>query len=212
MAEPQRDPGIDLNEPVLGVGIDLSGLVEAVFDLNNPVFWEDAHHEAYENRAPELPDLNQNVGDDLNQHEAGVNLNGFEEDGAVSVRRTRKQYSDGKKRAVYKMLLEGSVGGRLPDGLSLRVSSAMNVSRRCVQRIWKDEQRGGGIHSVANKRAKNCGRKRIEVKPEAIAAIPFKDRTTLEDLARGLGWQRTTIFRRLKEGKIEGHLLPSSPR
>lgn len=136
----------------------------------------------------------------------------MEEDGAVGVRRTRKQYSDAKKRAVYKMLLEGSVGGRLPHGLSLRVSSATNVSLRCVQRIWKDGQRGGGIHAVVSKRAKNCGRKRIEVKPEAIAAILFKDRTTLEDLARGLGMAKTTVFKRLKEGKIERHLLPSSPR
>jgi len=123
--------------------------------------------------------------------------------GTVSVRRTRKQYSDDTKRAVYAMLLEGSAGGRLPEGLSLQVSSAMGVSLRCVQRIWHEGRKGGGVHAVVNKRAKNCGRKRIDVLPDTVAAIPLGDRTTLEGLARGLRMSKSTVFRRLKEGRIE---------
>ena len=46
--------------------------------------------------------------------------------------RKRKQYSDDTKRAVYAMLLEGSVQGHLPEGVSLHVSLAMDVSLRCV--------------------------------------------------------------------------------
>jgi hypothetical protein len=74
----------------------------------------------------------------------------------VGFRRPRKQYSDDTKRAVYAMLLEGSAGGHLPEGLSLQVSSAMGVSLRCVQRIWNEGQKGGGVHAIVNKRAKNC--------------------------------------------------------
>jgi hypothetical protein len=43
------------------------------------------------------------------------------------------------------MLLEGLVNGHLPEGLSLQVSLAVDVSRRCVQRIWNDGHKGGGI-------------------------------------------------------------------
>lgn len=114
--------------------------------------------------------------------------------GAVGALRTsRKHYSDDTKQAVYAMLLKGSQGGRLPGGLTLQVSLAMDVSLRCVQRIWNAGQKGGGIHAVSNKRA-NCGRKRIEVSLEAITAIPLKDRTTLENVARHLGWPRAQFL------------------
>jgi len=119
--------------------------------------------------------------------------------------RKRKQYSDDTKRAVYAMLLEGSVQGHLPEGVSLHVSLAMDVSLRCVQRIWNEGQKGGGIHAVVNKRVGHCGRKRIELPMEAITAIPFQDRTTLEDLARRLGVSKSHVHKHLKEGKIERH-------
>jgi len=108
------------------------------------------------------------------------------------------------------MLLKGSQGGRLPGGLTQQVSLATDVSLRCVQRIWNAGQKGGGIHAVANKRA-NCGRKRVEISPEAITAIPIKDRTTLENVARHLGMARSTIFRRVKEGRIERHSIAIQP-
>ena len=103
------------------------------------------------------------------------------------------------------MLLEGSVQGHLPEGVSLHVSLAMDVLLRCVQRIWNEGQKGGGIHAVVNKRVGHCGRKRIELPMEAITAIPFQDRTTLEDLARRLGVSKSHVHKHLKEGKIERH-------
>lgn len=109
------------------------------------------------------------------------------------------------------MLLEGSVDGHLPHGVSLQVSLAMDVSLRCVQRIWNDGKKGGGIHAVINKRANNCGRKRIEIDPAAITSIPFQDRTTIEDLARNLGMKKTTMHSRLKEGKVERHSSAIKP-
>ena len=57
--------------------------------------------------------------------------------------RKRKQYSDDTKRAVYAMLLQGPEQSCLPEGLSLQVSLAMDVSLRSVQRIWLQGQKGG---------------------------------------------------------------------
>jgi hypothetical protein len=96
--------------------------------------------------------------DDTFGHEAP-----YVDEGSSSGRRRLKHYSDDTRRAVYAMLLEGAVDGRLPAGLSLQVSLAMNVSLRCVQRIWTQGHRGGCIHAVRSKKAKNCGRKRIEL-------------------------------------------------
>jgi hypothetical protein len=83
------------------------------------------------------------------------------------------------------MLLEGYVNGHLPVGLSL-------------QRIWKEGQKRRGINAVINKRAKNCGCKRIEIPVDSITAIPFPNGTTLEDLERGLGVSSTTVHKHLK--------------
>ncbi|OEL32722.1 hypothetical protein BAE44_0006259 [Dichanthelium oligosanthes] len=110
-----------------------------------------------------------------------------------------KVYSDDTKRAVYAMLLEGSKDGHLPEGLSLQVSLAMDVSLRCVQWIRNNGQKRGGIHAVVNKRVNNYGRKIIELQPEAITAIPFQNRTTIADLARGLRMERPSKNRRNEE-------------
>ena len=98
----------------------------------------------------------------------------------------------------------------MPGGLTLKVSLAMHISLRCVQRIWNAGQKRGGIHAVANNRG-NCGRKRIEVSPEAITAIPLKDRTTLKNVARHLGMAKSRIFRGVKEGRIERHSISINP-
>ncbi|CAL4921002.1 unnamed protein product [Urochloa decumbens] len=223
--------GIELNEPVghpvsevyFNKPADSDEVQEAAFHLNNPVFSdineedsgvEENQDEAHDDlldldlnepaEAQLLPDLNEIPGlvDDGSDPQVDPSQDQGSRSDAVGVRITRKQYCDDTKRGVYAMLLEGSVSGRLPDGLSLQVSVAMGVSRRCVQRIWNEGQEGGGIHAVVNKRVKNCGRKKIELQPEAITAISIKDRKTL-DLARGLGMTKSTVFRRLKEGKIE---------
>ena len=109
------------------------------------------------------------------------------------------------------MLLQGSEQGRLPEGLSLQVSLAMDVSLRSVQRIWLQGQKGGGIHAVVNKRVNHCGRKRVEIPTEAITSIPFEQRTTLEDLARALGLSKSTVHKHLREGKIERHSSSIKP-
>jgi len=46
---------------------------------------------------------------------------------------------------------------------------------------------------------------------EAITAIPFQDRTTLEDLARRLGVSKSHVHKHLKEGKIERHSSAIKP-
>ncbi|KAG2632521.1 hypothetical protein PVAP13_2NG117692 [Panicum virgatum] len=53
--------------------------------------------------------------------------------------------------------------------------------------------------------------KKIELPMESITAIPFQDRTTLEDLARRLGVSKSHVHRLLKEGKIERHSSAIKP-
>ncbi|KAG2576491.1 hypothetical protein PVAP13_6NG023283 [Panicum virgatum] len=97
-----------------------------------------------------LPDLNIMPGleDDTSGFDPDIVQDNSSNSTCPVSTRKRKQYSDDTKRAVYAMLLQGSEQGRLPEGLSLQVSLAMDVSLRSVQHIWLQGQKGGGIHAV----------------------------------------------------------------
>ena len=75
---------------------------------------------------------------------------------------------------------------------------------RVVRRIWRNGQDAGGIAGVKNKLV-NCGRKRIEIDPEAIKAVPLRQHTTFQDHANALGIKKTTRFNHFKEGYFRRH-------
>ena len=51
----------------------------------------------------------------------------------------------------------------------------------------------------------NCGRKKLSFNPDAIKDVPLRQRRTLRDLANALHMLKTTLFRRLKEGRFRRH-------
>jgi AraC-like DNA-binding protein len=99
----------------------------------------------------------------------------------------------------------------LRRGVTASVAADMGVSLRCVQRTWEEGYTGGGVNAVVSKRAKHCGRKRIEINPDDISAIPLKKRTTLQDLAAELNVSKSTLHRRFKEGKFKRHTNDIKP-
>ena len=58
---------------------------------------------------------------------------------------------------------------------------------RLVQSVWRNGQDFDGINGVISKLVNNCGRKRIEIDPEAIKNVPLRERTTFRYLAHALG-------------------------
>ena len=87
----------------------------------------------------------------------------------------------------------------LHHGVSKQVAEKFGVPVRVVRRIWRNGQDAGGIAGVKNKLV-NCGRKRIVMNPEAIRAVPLRQRITFQDLANALGIKKSTLFNRYKEG------------
>nr|CAD41471.3 OSJNBa0079A21.15 [Oryza sativa Japonica Group] len=63
----------------------------------------------------------------------------------------------------------------------------------------------GGIEAFESKKKKNCGRKKLSFNPDAIKDVPLRQRRTLRDLANALHMLKTTLFRRLKEGRFRRH-------
>ncbi|XP_062205229.1 uncharacterized protein LOC133907240 [Phragmites australis] len=145
-----------------------------------------------------VPDLNEPIPiyGTPNQDDLDVNAN---ESGAG---RTRNFLCDDTRRAIYSMILERTAPGVMKRGVMKSVAEDMGVPLRVVQRIWTTGKHGGGVHAVCNKRAKNCGRKRIHIDPQDIRDVPLRDRTTLRDLAHALHVTPSTLFLRLKKGEL----------
>ena len=64
---------------------------------------------------------------------------------------------------------------------------------------------GGGNQGVISKLVNNCGRKRIEIDPEAIKNVPLRERTTVRDLAHALGVKKSTLHNHFREGYFHRH-------
>lgn len=103
------------------------------------------------------------------------------------------------------MLLERTTNNTLHRGVTKSVAMDTGVSLRVVQHIWEKGQRGGGGHAVVSRRSKNCGRKRVHVDTQGIRNVPLSNRTTIRDLASSLNVSKSSLFRRLKEGKFRRH-------
>lgn len=95
--------------------------------------------------------------------------------------------------------------GKLKRGVTKEVEAITGVPLRVVHRIWRNGKVAGGVHGVFSRKAKNCGRKRIDINPEAVNAIDLKDRTTIRRLASKLTMAKSTVHRRLKDRQIWRH-------
>ncbi|KAI4978204.1 hypothetical protein ZWY2020_014758 [Hordeum vulgare] len=106
----------------------------------------------------------------------------------IANRKRRTQYTDDERRYKYSMLVQRNGGGIMKRGVGRAVSDKMRVPVRVVQRIWMAGRRGGGIHAVASKKPKNCGRKWVEPDPDALRVLPLDGRMTIR-ASRGFGYE-----------------------
>jgi hypothetical protein len=121
-----------------------------------------------------------------------------------STLRKRKHYPGDIKIAIYLELLAKTDPPVLHHGVSKEVAEKFGVPIRVVRRIWRNGQDAGGIAGVKNKLV-NCGRKRIEIDPEAIKVVPLRQHTTFADLANALGFKKSTLHNRYKERYFRRH-------
>jgi hypothetical protein len=121
-----------------------------------------------------------------------------------SERNRLRVLSNEERKSVYHELLQKSVDGKLPRGVTKAVASSFSVSMRTVQRIWK-RSKESEAHDVSHRKTKNCGRKRIEIDPNQIREVPLRKRRTIRSLAWALNTNPTSVFRLLKKGIIRRH-------
>jgi hypothetical protein len=103
------------------------------------------------------------------------------------------------------MCLERSAPGMLQEGVTKSVARDMGVPLRVVQRVWRDGKTGGGVSAFDSNKKKNCGAKKLAFNPDVIKDVPLRERHTIRDLATALHMSKSTLHRRLKEGKFRRH-------
>ncbi|XP_065847377.1 uncharacterized protein [Euphorbia lathyris] len=119
--------------------------------------------------------------------------------------RIRMMLSNEKRQAVYEMLLQKSVDGKLMRHITMMVASSFGIPKRTVQRIWKQAKDCGTNVDVSYRKTKNCGRKRIQIDLDRIQSVPLHKRTTLRSLSSAINISPSILARRLKFGKIRRH-------
>ncbi|KAG2589883.1 hypothetical protein PVAP13_5NG298242 [Panicum virgatum] len=107
---------------------------------------------------------------------------------------------NGGSIAIYLELLAKTDPPVLRRGVSKAGARKFCVPLRLVQSVWRNGQDFDGINGVISKLVNNCGRKRIEIDPEAIKNVPLRERTTVRDLAHALGVKKSTLHNRFREG------------
>ncbi|XP_015165532.1 uncharacterized protein [Solanum tuberosum] len=169
-----------------------SSVNQISFDLNTELSAED--------------DIPFDSGPQTTHEEPHINIdsNGSDDEELSQSSSTPRELSNDKRIALYEMLLAKSVNGKLGQGVRKMVASHFSVSLRTVYRIWK--QSGYGTQNdVSRRKAKNCGRKRIEIDMNRFREIPLRKRTTLRTLACSLDVNKSTLGRRLKGKEIQRH-------
>ncbi|XP_057783851.1 uncharacterized protein LOC131001479 [Salvia miltiorrhiza] len=127
--------------------------------------------------------------------------------------RKRRVLTNNERRAVYCALLEKSVNGKLKKNTTKEVQDMFNINPRTMQRIWKIHKKTPpGIDvDVLSRKARNCGRKRIEVDLSPVQQIDLHQRTTLTSLSEALRVSYLKLYRLFKQGVLRRHSSAIKP-
>ncbi|KAL7158342.1 hypothetical protein ABFS83_02G136600 [Erythranthe nasuta] len=199
----QQDQEARINLPDLNIAAP-EFVNEYNLNLNSSTT-EVFHVDDFPQGLDDVPSVETFEEDRLNTVDENINDEN-EESSHPPIGHTRnwKNLSNDKRRAIYNILLQKSINGKLKRGVTKMVALQFSVSLRTVQRIWKQSDKGRN-NDVSHRRVSNCGQKRIQIDCDQIRGVPLHRRTTLESLARYLNTSKSTLFRRLKSGDIRRH-------
>jgi hypothetical protein len=131
-----------------------------------------------------------------------------------------RNLSRDERQIVYEFLLvhckQHSETRVLKYGALREASAQFGLSYSTVQRIWSRAEKSVAegnsvVSSVSPLRKGRCGRKKKEISPEELMAIPFHKRGTIRNLAAALNASYGRVWRRIKEKKIRRHSSAVKP-
>ncbi|XP_028061599.1 uncharacterized protein LOC114265064 [Camellia sinensis] len=121
--------------------------------------------------------------------------------------RTKKNLTNHLRQSIFETLLIRSKDGKLKRGCQTEVAVKFSVHIKTVRRIW---QRGiacmeNGLMVNVSSKLTNSGRKQVQLNFGKVTEIPLRRRTNIRSLSKALNLPKSTVHRRIKEGKIRPH-------
>ncbi|KAK9723962.1 hypothetical protein RND81_05G037300 [Saponaria officinalis] len=124
----------------------------------------------------------------------------------------QKRLSNMEKRRTSQAMLLSYQNGKLKHGYINELSHEFGVKRLAISTIWKDIQAQLKAGEVVNVDRKYHGRKCTKfIDVEKVKSIELKDRICLKDLAAGLGFSITTVWRLVQKGEMVSHTSDIRP-
>ncbi|KAM3398800.1 hypothetical protein P3S68_002316 [Capsicum galapagoense] len=146
----------------LDLNISFKHNTHECFDLNVEV-----NHNVDEYSIPDL-NLNPNEDDDtqfdgtLQEPTKDSNLNCDSIADLSQSQQTKKNLSNETRVAIYEMLQQKCIDGKLKKGITKIVASHFSTSIQTIQRIWRLSNYGEcASNGVYGRKVNNCGRKKL---------------------------------------------------
>ncbi|OWZ04662.1 hypothetical protein PHMEG_00023400 [Phytophthora megakarya] len=121
-----------------------------------------------------------------------------------------------ERRQAISSVLVRSNGGKPRRGGLREVTSIFGVHKRTIARLWKRAKVNAELYGVyeAPSMKQRCGRKphNLDAALECLRNVSPDERTTLSSAATASGVPATTLFRRLKQGKLRSCTSVTRPR
>ncbi|WCJ24690.1 hypothetical protein M5689_006630 [Euphorbia peplus] len=125
----------------------------------------------------------------------------------------KKNLSPHLKKNVIETLLKEQIDGKLSEEEKVRISNLFSISRRSLGRLWREAKQillTGELPNFSSEMVK-AGRKRVEINYELVKQIPLRHRTNIRSLSKAMSLPKSTVHRRIKEGKIRPHTNAVKP-
>ncbi|OWZ20461.1 hypothetical protein PHMEG_0005132 [Phytophthora megakarya] len=121
-------------------------------------------------------------------------------------KRFRRELTVMERRQAISSVLVRSNGGKPRRGGLHEVASIFGVHKRTIARLWKRDKVNAELYGVyeAPSMKHRCGRKphNLNAALERLRNVGPHERTTIRSAATASGVPATTLFRRLKQGKL----------
>jgi hypothetical protein len=117
------------------------------------------------------------------------------------------------RHLILQEMLSIKVDDNLPHGTFVKMANKYGYTPRTIRNLWKRaiESKEENKPYVVDSKFRNCGRKRVEVQPNALESKPMGERTCIRDVATCLDLAPTTVWRLIQRGGNKGTLKSTPP-
>jgi hypothetical protein len=123
--------------------------------------------------------------------------------------------TESQRRSCYEFLLTQSTSGTLKKGSISTAARRFGFNTQTISSVWARGQasisNGNDFANVSSRIQGNSGRKKKEIDIAMVKDIPLRQRKNIRSLAFAMNVSKSTLHRRIKEGKLYRHSSALKP-